>query len=186
MGISTLIEDLKTISDWRRGKQPVDYPLWSLLLLSLLSVMSGYSTLRGMSDFMARHYQAVMAQLGHSAKSFPKYSTIRRLAQRVDGEQVNVRFERWAQADQAMQSVTAIAVDGKALGSTVSDCHGHQQDYVSVVSACVHRYGWVAAQQSFRTQHSNEIEAVRSLLEHLEVKGAWFTLDALHCQKNGV
>lgn len=55
MSLRTLVDDLKTILDWRRGQQPVDYPLWLLLLLSLLSVMSGHSSLRGMSNSMARH-----------------------------------------------------------------------------------------------------------------------------------
>lgn len=184
MRLNALIDDLKTIPDWRRGKQPVDYPLWSLLLMSLLSAMSGYTSLRGMSDFMERHYRHVMALFGVEAQSAPKYSTVRRMSQWVDGTAVTQCFERWAQRHGALQGVRGIAFDGKALGSTVEDCHGQHQDYVTVVSACVHDYGWVAAQDSFTTQADNEIAVVRRLLAHLDVQGAWFTLDALHCQKN--
>lgn len=184
MSLDVLLEDLKAIRDWRRGNQPVDYPLWSLLLLSLLSAMSGYTSLRGMSDFMSRHYRQVMADLGFQAKTAPKYSTVRRMSHEVDGTAVTQCFERWANRDDALHRVRAIAFDGKALGSTVQDCHGRHQDYVTVVSACVHDYGWVAAQESFATQSDHEIAAVRRLLKHLDVRGAWFTLDALHCQKN--
>ncbi|NEQ48110.1 MAG: ISAs1 family transposase [Leptolyngbya sp. SIOISBB] len=185
MSLHALINDLKTIPDWRRGCQPVDYPLWSLLLLSLLSAMSGYTSLRGMSDFMARHYRSVMMHLGSPHESAPAYGTVRRMTQWVDGAAVTQCFERWAQAEAALSTAKGLAIDGKVLGSTVSDCHGAQQDYISVVSACVHEHGWVAAQVSFALQESNEIAAVRALLKHLEVKGAWLTLDALHCQKNG-
>ena len=175
----------KAYPDWRRGRHPMDYPLWSMLLLSLLRAMSGYTTIRGMSDFMARHYQSVMVYLNHAVKAAPKCSTVQRMTHWGDGEQVSQRFERWAQSDEALKTFQVIAFDGKALGSTVTDCHGHHQDYVTVVSACVHNYGWVAAQVSFATQEDNEIAVARRLLEHLDVRGAWFTLDALHCQKNG-
>jgi len=60
MGVEALIEQLKTIPDWRRGRK-VQYPLWLMLLLSLLGVMSGYSSLRGLADFMKRHQQEVAA-----------------------------------------------------------------------------------------------------------------------------
>jgi hypothetical protein len=53
MGVEGLIEQLKTIPDWRRGRT-VQYPLW---LMSLLRVMSGYSSLRGLEGFMQRHAQ---------------------------------------------------------------------------------------------------------------------------------
>jgi hypothetical protein len=43
MAVEALIEQLKTIPDWRRGGRQVQYPLWLMLLMSLLGVMSGYS-----------------------------------------------------------------------------------------------------------------------------------------------
>jgi hypothetical protein len=46
MGVEALMEQLKTIPDWRRGRT-VQHPLWLMLLMSLLGVMSGYSSLRG-------------------------------------------------------------------------------------------------------------------------------------------
>lgn len=78
----------------------------------------------------------------------------------------------------------AMAMDGKALDSTVQDCHGAHQDFVTVVSACVQQHGWVMAQESFHNGEQSEIVVVRQLIEHLDIKGAWYTLDALHCQKN--
>lgn len=58
MSIDDLGRQLKTIPDWRRGRT-VQHPLWLMLLLCLLGVMSGYSSLRGLEDFMQRHQQAV-------------------------------------------------------------------------------------------------------------------------------
>lgn len=146
--------------------------------------MSGYSSLRGLSDVMERHYREVMSTLGHSLKTAPTYSTVRRLAHQVDSERVSQCFHRWAQADGAVSAEMGIAIDGKALGSTVTDCHGAQQDFVMVVSACVQEYGWVVAQTTFQNRACSEIEQVRALVQQLEGHGAWLTLDAWHCQKN--
>lgn len=78
-----------------------------------------------------------------------------------------------------------IALDGKALGSTVQDCYRSAQNFVSVVSACVHGRADVIGQISFENGKTSEIGSVRDLLKQLDVVGVWFTMDALHCQKNG-
>lgn len=182
MAIATLIEQLKTVPDWRRHRR-VQCPLWLMLLMSLLGVMSGYSSLRGLADFMARHQQSIAELFGLESVKLPKYSTIRRMSEEVDGSYVSAVFHHWAQQD-GLPPEAAMAIDGKALSSTVQDCHGKHQDFVSVVSACVQQYGWVIAQKSFHTSEQCEIVNVRQLIEQLDVKGAWYTLDALHCQKN--
>jgi len=59
MEVEGLIEQLKTIPDWRRDRK-VQHPLWVMLLMSLLGVMSRYSSLRGLEDFMKRHQHEVV------------------------------------------------------------------------------------------------------------------------------
>lgn len=183
MAITALIEQLETIPDWRRGRK-VQYPLWLMLLTSLLGVMSGCNSMRGLADFMERHQSEVTDYFALAKQKLPSYSTIRRMAQQVDGDWVAQIFRSWAQQKYPVLPGAGVAMDGKALASTVQDCHGQHQDYVTVVSACVHEYGWVVAQESFNHRTGSEIVSVRQLLEHLDIKGAWFTLDALHCQKN--
>ena len=80
---------------------------------------------------------------------------------------------------------TGLALDGKALGSTVQDCYGSAQNFVSVVSAYVHGRADVMGQISFENGKTSEIGAVRDLLQPLDGLGVGFTMDALHCQKNG-
>ncbi len=183
MGLEALIEQLKTIPDWRRGRRRVDYPLWLMLLMSLLGVMSGYSSLRGLADFMQRHQSEVVDLFGVDKAALPKYSTLRRMAHRVDGTHVAEIFETWANQVCAVESGEAIAMDGKALASTGSHWSAPEQDFVMIVSACVHGHGWVMAQESFQNGKSSEIASVRNLLKRLDVSGVWFTLDALHTQK---
>lgn len=185
MGLADLIEQLKTIPDWRQGQRQVQYPLWLMLLMSLLGVMSGYTSLRGLADFMKRHQSEVVDLFGVEKAALPKYSTIRRMAHYVNGHKVAEIFECWAKQACPVVAGEAIAIDGKALVSTGKHWSEAAQDFVNVVSACVHSQGWVIAQETFHTGDSSEIVSVRQLLEKLDVTGVWFTLDALHAQKNG-
>ena len=185
MGVDELIDQLKTIPDWRRGRT-VQYPLWLMLLLSLLGVMSGYSSLRGLADFMQRHAAEVAERFALKKAKLPSYSTLRDMSQHVDGRQVAEVFLQWATSTISVHPGDVISIDGKALRSTVTDAHGKHQDFVTVVSACLQKNGCVIAQQSYQNGHSSEIQSVQQLLQRLDVKGVWFTLDALHCQKNSI
>ena len=54
-----------------------------------------------------------------------------------------------------------------------------------MVSAYVHGRADVMGQISFENGKTSEIGAVRDLLQPLDGLGVGFTMDALHCQKNG-
>lgn len=185
MGVEALIAQLKMIPDWRRGRK-VQYPLWLLLLLTLLGVMSGYSSLRGLEDFMQRHQQEVVELFGLTKAKLPRYSTLRDMTQHVDALQVTEVFLQWARQALPVEAGQVVSFDGKALVSTLQDCYGSQQDFVTVVSACVQQWDWVIGQLSFHNGESSEITSVRQLLKQLDVEGVWVTLDALHTQKNSL
>lgn len=185
MGVAALIEQLATIPDWRRGRK-VQYPLWLMLLMSLLGVMSGYSSLRGLEDFMQRHQQEVAEVFGLTKAKLPSYSTLRDMTQHVDALKVAEVFMAWAKQAVPVEAGQVISLDGKALASTLKECYGTQQDFVMVVSACVQQWDGVIGQTCFHNGDSSEITSVRELLQQLDVQGVWVTLDALHTQKNSL
>jgi len=76
-----------------------------------------------------------------------------------------------------------MAVDGKALASTVTDYETSYQNFVSLVSVFSHKRGQVLKTAKFENQKSSEIPTVRTLIEALDLQGVIITLDALHCQK---
>lgn len=182
MSVAILINDLKQIPDWRRGRE-VQHPLWLMLLMTLLGVMSGYSSLRGLADFMKRHQQEVADYFGLKRAKLPSYSTLRDMAMQVDLVAVEQVFGRWTTSHE-VPAGTGVALDGKALGSTVQDCQGAEQNFVMMVSACVHQRGDVIAQTPFENGQQSEIGVVQALLKQLDCHGVWYTADALHCQKN--
>jgi spore cortex formation protein SpoVR/YcgB (stage V sporulation) len=77
------------------------------------------------------------------------------------------------------------AVDGKGLnGSIVAPCEAHQQ-FVNLVSVFSHAWGLTVATDAYRSDQGSEIETVQQLLADLELEAVSYTLDAMHCQKNG-
>ncbi|MEM9447085.1 MAG: transposase family protein [Cyanobacteria bacterium P01_E01_bin.6] len=149
MGLEALIEHLKIIPDWRRGRRQVKYPLWLMLLMSLLGVMSGYTSLPGLADFMQRHQSEVVELFGVDKAALAKYSTIGRMTHHVNGTEVARILEDWANQVCPVKSGEAIAMDGKALASTGTHWSDSEQNFVMVVSACIHGHGWVITQESF-------------------------------------
>ena len=92
----------------------------------------------------------------------------------------------WANQTMPVEAGQVVSMDGKALGSTLKECCGTQQDFVMVVSACVQPWVWVIGQTCFHNGESSEITSVRQLLQQLDMQGVWVTLDALHTQKNSL
>lgn len=132
--------------------------------MSLLGVMSGISSLRGLAGFVKRHEKEAQELFELPKAKLPTCTTIRQMSQRVDAESLTQAFCRWAQKMLPVEEGEGVAIDGKALASTVSDNFGHQQDFVSVVNACVQEHGWVIGQTSFQNGSSSEIVSVRELL----------------------
>lgn len=183
MALNALIDQLKTIPDWRQGRRTVACPLWLMILMSLLGVMSGIRSIRGLADFMERHQQEVVEYFELTNVKLPRNSNLRRMFHRVDPADVAQAFHQWADDLCSIETGQAFALDGKSLGSTVSAPNSPKQDFISVVSACIHQYGWVVAQISFNNGEKSEIGVVQELLTRLNGKGVWVTLDALHTQK---
>ena len=108
----------------------------------------------------------------------------------IDYEQLSLVFNDWA-SQYTHQKGQWIAVDGKSLKNTVSDCHGKQQNFVlkdtaphmMMVSAFSHQRGEVLELKVMENKKESEINLVRELIKLLDFSAVVFTMDALHCQK---
>jgi type VI protein secretion system component VasF len=72
----SLIDHLKQIPDQRvpNGRR---HPLWLILLLMILGIMSGYWGYRGLGRFVERHRRQLIEILDIPQARVPSYSTIR-------------------------------------------------------------------------------------------------------------
>jgi hypothetical protein len=179
-----LVQQLQGIHDCRanRGKR---YPLWVMLLLSVLGVMSGAQGYQALEDFGIRHYQTLCETLQLSLKRMPSDTTLRRMFRQVRFEQLTDQFNRWAMDEFRPKAGEWVAVDGKSLKGTVAGGWESFQNFVSVVSLYSQQQRTVVAQRSHQNKLESEIQVVQQLLEQLELTQVVVSMDALHAQKNG-
>ena len=80
---SDLVARLQSVRDYRsqRGRR---YPLWVMLLVTLLGVMSGAQAYSALEDFGIRHYQTLCDYLGVTLKRLPSDTILRRMFQAID------------------------------------------------------------------------------------------------------
>ena len=180
---SHLVQGLQSIRDYRspRGRR---YPLWVMLLVSILGVMSGAQGYQALEDFGLRHYHTLCEVLGLALKRMPSDTTLRRMFHSMNLNALTAQFNTWAQAQLPCEEDTCLSVDGKSLSSTLSGHKDSFQNFVAIVSVYSHQHRLVIAQQDYQNKLESEISVVQSLLNTLDIKGATFTFDALHCQKN--
>jgi len=180
---SRLIQALQQIRD-PRSKQGRRYPLWLLLLLCILGVMSGCQSYQALEDFGIRHGVALSQVLGLSLVRMPSDTTLRTLFRKLSFEQLSEQFLAWAQEQYPTQAQEWFAIDGKSIRGTVVEGQQAFQNFVSLVSVYSHQRRIVVGQQAYQHKAESEIEVVRALLEQLQLQDVVFTFDALHAQKN--
>lgn len=178
----SLIEHLKTVPDFRsaRGRR---YPLWVVLLLLILGIMSqcqGYSALE---TFASRHKGALLQALALSGTRLPSDSTFRLIVQRLDYDKLLRVFNEWAQQYVAVEPGSGWSIDGKSIAGTLIDHKGSTQNFVSVVSLYCQQQGTVLQMSAFENKQESELRVVQQLLGALHLHDGVISLDALHAQK---
>lgn len=179
---------LATIPDPRRAEGKL-YQLPHVLLFSILAIVSGADSYRGIRTFIKVHRRKLNKAFKISWKGPPAHTAIRYILQGLSAADVEKAFRDHAadlnSFDAASPRATgpgvrAIAVDGKALkGSfdSFNDAKARQ-----VLSAFAVDTALVLAHIEI-DEKSNEIPAVQKLLEELDVADHIVTCDAMHCQK---
>ncbi|NES67010.1 MAG: ISAs1 family transposase [Okeania sp. SIO2D1] len=178
----TLIDYLKEIPDVRDPKG-CRHPLWLVLLIIIMGIISGYWGYRQLGRFTERHRLTLIKLLNIPQARVPSYSTIRRVMVRTDYQKLQIAFNQWSQQYSKVSSHGWVSIDGKSLKNTVNNYDTSEQNFINCVSAFSHERGLVLGIKIFEKNRESEITIVRQLLEILDLKGVVFTLDALHCQK---
>ena len=181
----SLINYLKQIPDFRHpsGRR---HPLWLVLLITILGIMSGNIGYRSIERFIERHRTELIKELKIPKARVPSYSTVRRVMKGLDYCELTKAFNEWANQFRNELGEDWIAIDGKSLRNTVKDYNKSSQNFINMVSAFTHKRGIVMGIGVISNKKTSEIPCVQELLEILNLKGVAFTLDALHCQKKTV
>jgi DDE_Tnp_1-associated len=179
-----LLGMLADVPDPRRGQGKL-YKLPHVLLFSILAIVSGCNSYRGIVTFIDVHRPRLNAAFGLAWRRAPAHTAIRSILQGLDPAEVEVAFRRHAarlQAARATPGQGSIALDGKALRGSFDAFHDRAA--AAVLSAFATDTALVLAHAEV-AEKSNEIPTAQKLLAQLRIPpGTLVTLDALHCQKN--
>ena len=181
----SLIDYLQAIPDFR-NKKGCRHPLWLVLLIIIMGMISGYWGYRQLGRFVERHRLQLIKLLKIPKARVPSYSTIRRVMINLDYQEVETVFNKWSQQYSKISSSEWVAIDGKSLKNTVNNYETSEQNFINCVSAFSHQRGLVLGIKIMENKKESEINVVRQLLDVLDLKGVVFTLDALHCQKKTI
>lgn len=179
-----LIEYLRLVHDHRK-KRGIRHRAISILAISVCAVLSGARNYLSIAEWAARCSPSMRAKLwcpkSHKTGKLetPSEPTIRRFLSEADAEAVDKTVNAWLEHQLRGDEQRVIAIDGKTLKASARK--GERQ--VHLLSAFLHHQQSVIAQLQVDAK-SNEIPAVKPLLESLDIQGAVVTADALHTQKN--
>jgi len=179
-----LLDLLAEVPDPRRGQGQL-YKLPHVLLFSILAIVTGCNSYRGIVTFIDVHRRRLNATFGLRWRRAPAHTAIRYILKGLDPAEVEAVFRRHAallQTARATPGKGSIALDGKTLRGSFD--HFHDRAAAQVLSAFATDTALLLAHVDI-AEKSNEIPAAQALLAELGVApGAIVTLDALHCQKN--
>jgi hypothetical protein len=178
-----LLTLLGDIPDPRRAEGKI-YQLPYVLLFSILAVVTGACSYRGIRTFLDVHRLRLNAAFGLAWNKAPAHTAIRYILQGLAPAAVEGVFRQHAAglnaAHQGLEP-RRIALDGKTLRHSFD--HFKDRKAAQVLSAFAVDTALVLAHVEIDDK-SNEIPAAQELLGELNIARHIVTLDALHCQKN--
>lgn len=179
----SIIEYLSLIPDKRRGAGQ-RHEQTMILLIVLMSTMSGYIGYRPIGDFINRNKEELLKYFKPTKSRLPSFHTVRRVLQNLNFECLSKSFHHWATQYISIEPMEWVSIDGKAINGTMTDYPDNKQRFINLVSIYCSKQKLVFGNAQVDNSKESEIPVVRQLIEALSIQGATFTLDALHCQKN--
>jgi hypothetical protein len=181
-GVKSIVEYFSEVPDPRR-RAGQRHEQTFVLLVTLMSIMSGYIGYRAIGDFIKRNKEALLEHFKPKEERLPSFYTVRRVLLGIDFQEVSRQFHKWALQYVSIGEGEWVSIDGKALGGTIAHPTNSHQAFISLVSLYCSKQQLILGNAQVSNAKQSEITVVQQLLEALDLKGVTFTLDALHCQK---
>lgn len=181
----TLLDHLARVPD-PRSRHGRRYPLPPLLAGAIMALLCGHAGYRPIARFFAANLEELRRHAGWPAdRPPPSNVTVRAVLRALDFAALSAQFRAWAAA--RLPDDEILAVDAKAVRSTVTDHDSAEQDFLALVSAYGAASGLTAAAVAYGHKTRSEVHAARGLIAELaaglDLSGKTVTLDALHCTK---
>lgn len=159
-----------------RDPYTTKHKLIDILKLVMISVLCGMDELDKMVDYGKSKKEFLDKEF--DIKSIPSKSTLTRIFVMIDPKWLGLSIVGIVQS-LIKEKHTQIMIDGKAIKAT--DAIKTIEKMMNIVTAYTDT--GISLLQKTVENKTNEIPAVKELIEMLDVKGIVITADAMHCQK---
>lgn len=178
LSIQRLVGLCKRIEDPRRVWGNKRHELFAILVIALLSIISGCESWEEIHDY-GKMKQKWLRSILPLPNGIPSESTFRRVFARIKPEALEEAYREWVWPYIGSCHEKQICVDGK----TVRGVSKRSEQRLHMVSAWVREDG-IALGQVKTQEKSNEITAIPNLLNALDIRGSVVSIDAMGCQRN--
>lgn len=160
----------------KRDPYTTKHSLIDILKLVMISVLCGMDELDKMIDYGKNKKEFLKKEF--DIKTIPSKATLTRIFVMIDPKWLGLSIVGIIQS-LIKEKHTQIMIDGKAIKST--DAIKTIEKMMNIVTAYTDT--GVSLLQKTIENKTNEIPAVKELIEMLDIKGIVVTADAMHCQK---
>ena len=178
-----LISFLKALPDCRM-RRGVRFPQWWMLLVAILAILSNEGSLVGIERFARRHRHVLNELLGTDFGKEPSDSTFRLLLSQIDVAGFETLLRQWMSAQSGVaEGLDSLVCDGKTLRGSIAETDSGAAKFIAQVSLYSQSLGVAIAQTTYATDAGSETQALRQLLDAIELEGVLVQADALHANR---
>jgi len=159
-----LLEQLKTITDFRKDEHKIEYPLHEIIFMALFGLLKGYVTYKDLHAWMQyQEENEIFKKLFKKDKvNVPSRSTLHNLLMNIDNNELEIVFRNHFAPYVKLDN---IAIDGKWLrGSDISGQYT-QESHKCILNMLDKDAKIVIAHKFLEKGKLSEIPAFRELLE---------------------
>lgn len=167
-----------------RNKSYITYKIDEVLFIIMCGIICGCTSIEEIVEVMENKIEVLQKYI--KLDSIPSEATLSRILSAINPEQLElciVGIMRNILNRNVELDIKQIAIDGKAIKST-SSMKNYTNNLQIVTALAVDET--ISLGQVSIYDKSNEIIAVRELLELLDLNNTVITMDAMHCQKETI
>ena len=162
----------------------IRFPQWWMLLVAILAILSNEGSLVGIERFARRHREVLNELLGTDFGKEPSDSTFRLLLSQLDVAGFETLLRQWMSAQPGVaEGLETLVCDGKTLRGSIAEADSGAATFIAQVSLYSQSLGVAIAQTTYATNAGSETQALRQLLEAIELEGVLVQADALHSNR---
>ena len=172
-------ESFSILQDPRRtSKGNIQYSLEELLFVTITGAICGYQTWEEIAEY--GELKTDWFRKFYAYKKMPSHDVLSRLFKVLEPKIFSQCFINWVASIATKTATDVVAIDGKTIRGAASKGNKFP---LHIVTAFCTKNRLTLGQQSV-IEKSNELTAIPTLLDLLNLDGCTVTIDALGCQRN--